>query len=91
MVFFFKIWTNQGKINVLKFIPYFSSAPYIYIYIYIYSFLARRVFTNGPGDLGTIPGRVNPKTLKMVLDISLPNTQQHKPRIKGKSGAIQGK
>ena len=35
-----------------------------------------RVFTNGPGDLASIPGRVIPKTLKMVLDISLLNTQQ---------------
>ena len=27
-----------------------------------------RVFANGPGDLGSIPGRVIPKTLKMVFD-----------------------
>ena len=27
-----------------------------------------RVFANGPGDLGSIPGRVIPKTQKMVLD-----------------------
>ena len=26
--------------------------------------LAVRVFANGPGDLGSIPGRVIPKTLK---------------------------
>ena len=37
-----------------------------------------RVFTNGPGDLGSIPGLVMPKTLKMVLDTSLFNTQQYK-------------
>ena len=43
-----------------------------------------RVFTSGPGDLGSIPGRVIPKTLKMVLDTSLLNTQQYKVRIKGK-------
>ena len=43
-----------------------------------------RVFTNGLGDLGSIPGRVIPKTLKMVLDTSLLNTQQYKVRIKGK-------
>ena len=43
-----------------------------------------RVFANGPGDLGSIPGRVIPKTLKMVLDTSLLNTQQYKVRIKGK-------
>ena len=43
-----------------------------------------RVFANGPGDLGSILGRVIPKTLKMVLDTSLLNTQQYKVRIKGK-------
>ena len=42
--------------------------------------LVGRVLTNGPGDLGSIPGRVLPKTLKMVLDTSL----QYKVRIKGK-------
>ena len=46
--------------------------------------LAVRVFTNGPGDLGSIPGRVIPKTQKMVLDASLLNTQHYKVRIKGK-------
>ena len=42
------------------------------------------MFANGPGDLGSIPGRVIPKTLNMVLDTSLLNTQQFKVRIKGK-------
>ena len=37
-----------------------------------------------PGDLGSIPGRVTPKTLKMVLDASLLNTQHYKVQIKGK-------
>ena len=46
--------------------------------------LVGRVFANGPGDLGSIPDRVIPKTLKMVLDISLLNTQQYKVRIEGK-------
>ena len=73
---------------------------YIYIYIYIYLKEAHiltytytfnrlmgqmgRVFTNGPGDQGSIPGRVIPKTLKMILDTSLLNTQQFKIFIKGK-------
>ena len=35
-------------------------------------------------DLGSIPGQVIPKTLKMVLDTSLLNTQQYKMCIKGK-------
>ncbi len=32
------------------------------------------VFTNGPGDLGSIPGHIIPKILKMVLDNSLLDT-----------------
>ena len=43
-----------------------------------------RVFANGPGDLGSIPGRVIPKTQKMVLDTAVLNTQQYKVCIKGK-------
>ena len=46
--------------------------------------LVGRVFVSGPGDLSSIQGRVIPKTLKMVLDISLRNTQQYTVRIKGK-------
>ena len=43
-----------------------------------------RVFASGPRDLGSIPGRVIPKTQKMVLDATLLNTQHYKVRIKGK-------
>ena len=46
--------------------------------------LVGRVFINDPGDLGSIPGRVIRKTLKMVLDTSLLNTQQYKVCIKCK-------
>ena len=46
--------------------------------------LVGRVFANGPGDLGSIPGRVIPKTLKIELDSSLFNYQQYKVCIKGK-------
>ena len=42
------------------------------------------VFASGPGDLGPIPGRVIPKTQKMVHDASMLNTQHYKVRIKGK-------
>ena len=42
------------------------------------------MFANGPGDRRSIPGHAIPKTLKMVLDTSLFNTQQYKVRIKGK-------
>ena len=41
-----------------------------------------RVFVNGPGDLGSIPG--HSKDSKMVLDASLHNTQHYNVRIKGK-------
>ena len=42
-----------------------------------------RVFTNGLGDWGSIPGQVIPKTQKMVFDAALLNTQYYKVRIKG--------
>ena len=59
----------------------------LFIYIYIYNQLiglVGRVFANGSGDLGSISGRVIPKTLKMVLATPLLNTQQYKVRIKSK-------
>ena len=43
-----------------------------------------RVFANGPGDQGSIAGRVRPKTQKIVLDSALLSTQHYKVRIKGK-------
>ena len=46
--------------------------------------LVGRVFANGLRELGSIPGRVIPKALKMVLDTSLLNTHQYKVRIMGK-------
>ena len=46
--------------------------------------LMSRVFANGPGDWVSIPGRVIPKTQKMVLDAALLSTQYYKVRIKGK-------
>ena len=42
------------------------------------------VFANGPGDRGSVSGRVIPKTFKMALDTSLLNTQHYKVRIKDK-------
>ena len=76
---------------------YVSAYVYIYMYIfmcvyiylcihmYVYTYIcgpAVRVFANGPGDLGSIPGRVIPKTLKMELDTTLLNTQHYKVRFK---------
>ena len=37
-----------------------------------------RVFANSPGDQGSIPGGVIPKTQKMILDPALLNTQYYK-------------
>ena len=45
--------------------------------------LMSRMFANGPGDRGSNPGWVIPKT-QMVLDASLLNTQHYKVRIEGK-------
>ena len=54
------------------------------LYLYQLIGMLGRVFVNDPGDLGSIQGRVIPKTLKMVLDTSLLNIQQYKVHIKGK-------
>ena len=59
----------------------------IIIYISFYLNLdpvMSRTFGNGPGDQGSIPGRVIPKTQKMVPDAPLLNTQHYKVKIKGK-------
>ena len=46
--------------------------------------LIGRVFANGLGVQGSIPGRVISKTQKMARDAALYNTQRNKVRIKGK-------
>ena len=74
---------NEMQTAFIHFLSQKSSFPHIYIYIYDIG-PAVRVFANGPGDLGSIPGRVIPKTLKMVLDTTLLNTQHYKVRFKGK-------
>ena len=43
-----------------------------------------KVFANAPGDQGSIPGGVIPKTQKMLRGAALLNTQNYKVRIKGK-------
>ena len=52
-----------------------SKTSYLIIVIYLHTV---------PGDPGSIPDRIIQKTLKMVLDTALLNTQQYKVRIKGK-------
>ena len=56
----------------------------IHQFMNIYFGMMIRVFANGPEDLGSILGRVIPKTQKMVLDAPLLNTQHYKVQIKGK-------
>ena len=51
---------------------------------YLKNSLMSRVFANEPGDRGSIPGQIIPKTQKMVLDPALLNTLDYKVRIKGK-------
>ena len=43
-----------------------------------------RTFSNSLEGQDSIPGRVIPKTQKMVFDASLLNTQNYMVRIKGK-------
>ena len=49
---------------IFSFIFLFLSFSILFEYIRLIS----RVFANGPGDRGSIPGRVIPKTQKIVLD-----------------------
>ena len=74
----------------------FSYFPYLFSYFSLsfssfFGAIGRisRVFANGLGEQGSIPGQVIPKTQKMVLDAALFNTQHYKVQIKG-SGAIKG-
>ena len=46
--------------------------------------LMSRVFANDPGDRGSIPSRITPKTKKMILHAALLNAQHYKVRIQGK-------
>ena len=51
----------------------------VYVYIYRAIGLMSKVFTNGPGDWSSIPGRVIPKIKRMLLDAA----QHYNVRIKG--------
>ena len=81
-VHYFFSWSeiNQNDtLNIPKDSHYDVSSRIFYIFG-----LVGRVFANGPGDLGSIPGRVIPKTFKMALHTSLLISQQYKVRIEGK-------
>ena len=53
--------------------------------------LVGRVFANGPGDQGSIPRQVIPKTQKMELYAALHNTQHYKLWIKGEVEQSRGR
>ena len=52
----------------------------------MYKNIVGRVFASGPKDQSSIPGRVIPKTQRMVLYASLPDTLYYKVQIKCKWG-----
>ena len=56
----------------------------IKIDLHFVSLLMSRVFADRPTGRGSIPGRVIPKTQKIVLDAALLKTQYYKVQIKGK-------
>ena len=72
----------ERLVNMIYIYIYIS---YIYIYIYIYICIIYIVPYPARVGYGTmsifIPGRVLPKTMKMVLVNSLLNTQHYKVRI----------
>ena len=71
-------------IKETKIEPNYNISIMIYSTLYLCPSEWHRVFTNGPGDLSSIPGRVIPKTQKIVLDAFLLNTQHYKVWINGK-------
>ena len=77
-------WLTYASICLSVSLSYTQLSNYYIVINKWYIGIMVRVFANGPGDRGSIPGRVIPKTLKMVLDASLLNTQHYKVGIKGK-------
>ncbi len=55
----------------------------VHVYVCVFIGLIGRVFTNGLGDRGSVPGRGIQKTQKILLDFLL-NIQHYKLWIKGK-------
>ena len=80
-----KTWENlqQSKTRYTSVLMKLVHLPSFYTLKWLIG-LVGRVFANGLEDLGSIQGRVIPKTLKMVLDTALLNTRQYKVRIKSK-------
>ena len=53
---------------------HFTLDPYLIMVSFKQGGMMIRVLANGPGDLGSIPDRVIPKTRKTVLDVALLTT-----------------
>ena len=70
-----RIWTPVAM-SISYDDNHYTMATYIGMMIWM--------FANYPGDMGSMPGRVIPKTQKMVLNASLLNIQQYKVGIKSK-------
>ena len=77
-------WQERVKWTCAVSMPWCVRGKDLTDHHYILYLLVGKVFANGLGDLGSISGHIIPKTLKMVLDTSLLNTQQYKVRIKSK-------
>ena len=60
-----------------------SISIYLSIYLILFGPVGK-VFPNDPEGLGSIPGRVIPKTLKVVPDTSSLNAQKYEVCIEGK-------
>ena len=56
----------------------------IFLCYFSVSGLMSRMISNGLGDRGSFPDRVIPTTQKMVIDVTLLNTQHYKVRVKSK-------
>ena len=80
----FALNTVEWKLNEFLFFSQFKHIKSWTDAKFRFNGLMSRVFANGPGDWDSIPGRVIPKTQKMVLDANLLNTQHYKVGIKGK-------
>ena len=65
--------------------------PLFYGKYWFYFGLAVRVFANDPRDRDSTPGRVIPKTQKMVLHASVLNIQHYNVWIKGEVGQSREK
>ena len=74
----------QIRFKKTEWLQYSSSIIIIsfIVYLNLPIGLMGRVFVHGLGDQGSVSGQVIPKTQKIVLDISLLNTQVH---FKGKA------